>query len=129
MSEISFHFKVQSLQISCSTLDMAFVIWMLQTQLFHMTLTGSDFVIFLPAIRHVHLLFFIKPLDRKFTHPSTKELSVVVFCYIGTQSPTMQPSISLLLLFHAKGRNGYPQVAGIKHFRAGTPIISIMQVH
>lgn len=129
MSEISFHFKVQSLQISCSALDVAVLVWMLQPQLFHTTLTGSDFVIFLPAIRYVHLLFFIKTLDHKFTHPCTKELSVVVFCYIGMQPPTMQPSISLLLLSHAKGRNRYPEVAGIKHFRAGTPIISIMQVH
>lgn len=64
----------------------------------------------------------IKCLDYKLTCLCTQGLQVLIFDY-------MQPSFSLSLLFHAKGRNRFPEVAGIKHFRAGSSIISIPQVH
>ena len=79
-------------------------------------------MIFLPAIRCAHLSPFIKCLDHKLTCPCTHGLQVLMFDY-------MQPSFSLSLLFHAKGSSRFPEVAGIKHFRAGSSIISRLQVH
>lgn len=79
-------------------------------------------MIFLPTIRCPHLPSLIKCLDHKLTCPCTQGLQVLIFDYL-------QPSFSLLLLSHAKGRSRFPEAAGIKHFRAGSSIISILQVH
>lgn len=61
-------------------------------------------------------------MDHKLTCPCTQGLQALTF-------DSTQPSFCLLLLFHAKGRSQFPEVAGVKHFRAGSSIILMLQVH